>query len=627
MKLSLSDQAQEATAGASEVLERLRAAFTLSARNNSDLVFYSRSRVKDPNSLVAKLFDRQQRYNEHYNLTDVTDIIGYRVVVLYDDQISEALDLTLNVLENCYFTEDKLIDSKNVVESVHEIKFFPRRNRPSDPYRELYDVFVKKFPNLESKKIKMQNASKTDYSSMHIILYMNSYSQGHVKKIPVEIQIRTAIEDVWSEISHKNKYKVQRPNVWSPDIENFYKENERTINIIKDHLDAGIPDQINDVRQTTKSINQAIADLRSTDVSGYDSTILNFVHLMSAGRADAPLRHAMDVYNIEIRKVRLRRSVVGFRRLTEFVGEISSHSENLTDKYTKLNIGYLMHFECLRLKAVTLKEAYEKASKRKLDNEQKADLDKIKKEAMWVYSEIDKLQLNPDMKLKPISLLEFWKFYICRYTNLDGHYLTHLMACASSLPIDPTIDAAHVLRYMVPRLLAYESWVSAEDDRKTIGDTKVTPPNITQIIRNGYADALRLALESRRYLENTPKSKSKDDLIYFRSIREKYICLNNVVLYAADCLTKGVGEVYFSEVGYGIQNLENDVQNLKKMADRARNHHEVSISHTLMIGMYAIGNKVESKIIAKRFKNSQIGGEIWKNLDHRIHEDVDMILN
>ena len=620
MSDNLSQQAQDAIAGANEVLDRLRAAFALSTRNNSELVFYTRSRVKDPSSLVAKLFDRQQRYAGKYNITDVTDIVGYRIVVLYDDQLGDALRLVMTVLRNCYHTDDKLIDSRNVWENIHEVKMFPRRNRQDDPYVSLHNQFCLEHPDVAGTKIKLVDASDSDYSSMHIIIYLNSYSLGSKKRVPVEIQIRTAIEDVWSEISHKNKYKVRRPNVWSPDLAKLYDDNDNRVNIVKQHFDSGLPSQISDIRKTTDKILEQIHHISSNQTSGYQSTVTNLIFQIGVSEIGPKLRRAIDTYDSQLRSFRSRNSLRGAEALARQLRTIRDLTTSVGDTQLRANVESLLNFEIARVEALSIRqELMRLKARRKLTDEVRENREiTLKERAFRAYTAIDDFQRNENALLKSISLCEFWKFYLCRYSDAANHSTSHLISCQSSLIVDPLINSSHVLHYMVPRLLAYDNWEAAEAERETLLKLDVKAGNIIQSMRRKYADSLKFSLASDQKLHSVSIDRSNNDLIHFRSRWDKYISLNNVVQYSSDCLNNGVGEYFFSEIGYGFDQFERDVEKLRTMAERVKVDHQCDFKHTLLIGLDTANRTAEAKKIAQELRSHSD----WDQLPYRLKDDV-----
>ena len=113
-------------------------------------------RVKTESSLMGKLEKKGYKY---HTLSDVTDIVGMRVVTYYTDDVDKVAVIAKNIFD---------IDWKNSVDKrKHQLNAF-------------------------------------GYLSLHYICYLK---KGPLRNIPFEIQMRTALQHVWSAIEHDIGYK------------------------------------------------------------------------------------------------------------------------------------------------------------------------------------------------------------------------------------------------------------------------------------------------------------------------------------------------------------------------------------------------------------------------------------
>ena len=113
-------------------------------------------RVKTDSSLMGKLEKKGYKY---HTLSDVTDIVGIRVVTYYTDDVDKVAVIAKNIFD---------IDWKNSVDKrKHQLNAF-------------------------------------GYLSLHYICYLK---KGPLRNIPFEIQMRTALQHVWSAIEHDIGYK------------------------------------------------------------------------------------------------------------------------------------------------------------------------------------------------------------------------------------------------------------------------------------------------------------------------------------------------------------------------------------------------------------------------------------
>jgi ppGpp synthetase/RelA/SpoT-type nucleotidyltranferase len=113
-------------------------------------------RVKTEESLTGKLEKKGYKYQTIY---DITDLVGIRVVTYYTDDVDKVAVIAKQIFD---------IDWKNSVD---------KRKHQLDSF---------------------------GYLSLHYICYMK---EGPLRNIPFEIQMRTALQHVWSAIEHDIGYK------------------------------------------------------------------------------------------------------------------------------------------------------------------------------------------------------------------------------------------------------------------------------------------------------------------------------------------------------------------------------------------------------------------------------------
>jgi ppGpp synthetase/RelA/SpoT-type nucleotidyltranferase len=113
-------------------------------------------RIKTEESLTGKLEKKGYKYQTIY---DITDLVGIRVVTYYTDDVDKVAVVAKKIFD---------IDWKNSVDKrKHQLNSF-------------------------------------GYLSLHYICYLK---KGPLRKIPFEIQMRTALQHVWSAIEHDIGYK------------------------------------------------------------------------------------------------------------------------------------------------------------------------------------------------------------------------------------------------------------------------------------------------------------------------------------------------------------------------------------------------------------------------------------
>ena len=114
-------------------------------------------RVKTEESLIEKLGRKGDKYK---NLEDITDLVGLRVITFYSDDV----DKVAAIVKNLYVIDwDNSVDKRK----LHELTSF-------------------------------------GYNSLHYICHLK---EGPLSGIPFELQMRTALQHVWSSIEHDIGYK------------------------------------------------------------------------------------------------------------------------------------------------------------------------------------------------------------------------------------------------------------------------------------------------------------------------------------------------------------------------------------------------------------------------------------
>ena len=116
-------------------------------------------RVKTEKSLRGKLEIKGGKYN---TINDVTDLGGIRVITYYTDDVDKVAAIVKNLFK---------VDWENSVD-----------------------------------KRKLHKLDSFGYNSLHYICHLKN-EEGELKDIPFEIQMRTALQHVWSAIEHDIGYK------------------------------------------------------------------------------------------------------------------------------------------------------------------------------------------------------------------------------------------------------------------------------------------------------------------------------------------------------------------------------------------------------------------------------------
>lgn len=155
-----------------------------------------RSRVKDPEHLLAKIIRKRQENYSKYKKLDVCnyekivrDLIGIRCLVLFKEDWQSIHYYILSKFENNveYYIKDDISDFDEDVEHFY-IAEPPKVHIRNGDTRDIYDKVLPPDSVIDGKV----------YRSVHYII--------KYKGVYLEIQVRTLFEEGWGEIDHAVVY-------------------------------------------------------------------------------------------------------------------------------------------------------------------------------------------------------------------------------------------------------------------------------------------------------------------------------------------------------------------------------------------------------------------------------------
>lgn len=155
-----------------------------------------RSRVKNPEHLLAKIIRKKQENHKKYKNLDkhnyekfITDLIGIRCLVLFKADWQSFHHYILSKFENNveYYIKDSILDFDDD-ETHFYIAEKPKVHIRNGDSRDIYDELLSPDSIIDGKI----------YRSVHYII--------KYKGIYLEIQVRTLFEESWGEIDHAVVY-------------------------------------------------------------------------------------------------------------------------------------------------------------------------------------------------------------------------------------------------------------------------------------------------------------------------------------------------------------------------------------------------------------------------------------
>ena len=207
---SLDSEVSQALSGADSVREQLLNVLAMGPKSffRSDHIYAIKCRIKSSESLKNKVLDRRQN-NKKYKAADATDIIGLRLLTLFSDRLPFIVREFLEFVKFGQHSDVGLFCGATLEETLQEVVVYSSLHT-TQIYRSVYENLMSmNFTPRADGIARVKLSPRADYSSIHLVFKTNSYFAHSIKTIPIEVQIRTAFEDVWAEVEHQRRYKAK----------------------------------------------------------------------------------------------------------------------------------------------------------------------------------------------------------------------------------------------------------------------------------------------------------------------------------------------------------------------------------------------------------------------------------
>lgn len=192
--------AHQALSGNEDALKRVMIEMSVGSPSIEDLSYAIRLRAKDDYKIVNKVLDRRNKKPD-YQVSDIRDLIGLRIVTLYRLDCLDIIPKLLDIIDKPSSSNSNVF----VPNSLEEVIIYS--TNPVGDAQALPERLLELFNSRGYKEISCIEEKPSNYSSIHMVAWCLGKYKDEYKKIPIEIQVRTAFEDVWAEIDHKLKYK------------------------------------------------------------------------------------------------------------------------------------------------------------------------------------------------------------------------------------------------------------------------------------------------------------------------------------------------------------------------------------------------------------------------------------
>lgn len=549
---------------AEDVAERLKALTSSLGPDFFSTQFYTRIRVKTYSSIIQKLNKKRWEASsevaeerdegepkkaaaEPYSFYRMTDLVGFRIVTLYDDDIKRAIEHLLSFIRASSGFEEALFspfepaeeDKNDPWDFVREAIFFRRKQVEGvkDIYEALHDDiearFVERFGeqtplfNHHKKKLKLRRPVAGDYSSAHFVLNARGKIRKTVVDIPVEVQIRTASEDIWGEINHRLYYKAKDFYVWTAALQKTYDDMDYWSGETKKTLDE-VRRPVTEFWRRSRVAEDLIREFQEPDVPYHRSLIVTLLYAISKehiGRAEQKLREYDDklkgLEGTVDHKISLGILADGVRLISEASDEFARNRDrisiNAQDRRVTIDMLnqriMLCAIEKVRLDALAVFHY----NRRLIPNKEAEHLDEKTREIELrrVFDAMCEQRNNSGLKVRPAAMLSFWKYLISK--NIEPTLgLHHLQVAASELDDDRSLPRWSVYHIDIRRSLASELF--SEACRLVAANGSRSAPQVfwrspLSIMVQGMLErAFRLLLQSHTRQES--KDERAGDLIF-----------------------------------------------------------------------------------------------------------------
>ena len=557
---------------AEQVATRLRSLINSLGPSFRSKQFYIRVRVKSYESIGNKIYQKRLA-RPTYSLSHLTDIVGLRIVTLSDDDLKDAIEHLLHILETSRGFHEPLFSGRSRWDCVREVRFYKRHITESgqtDIYEQLYnelqstltkDIHPRQQLSFHREKFELVEPDIKTYSSAHFVLNAVGYGSGTSRVVPIEVQVRTVAEDVWAELNHKLLYKAKDLYVWSKELAGSYHELDIDSKSLKSAV-IGLRDHIERFQEHSNNASRAVdyflepqslahASLVVTLLCALGGDGYEFNDLDDNNGEGTNIRDALGDYNRKLRQLleRTRKKRDCARILADCVRlfekmkarfkkslaqQYAKHSlaantvlsdvtknEKLNDE-TKNSITLInQHIILCDLEIVRLRISCAERYNYEIKPSGFSSIGRNKDTRSHLFGtwfdELCRIKNHVDLRIRPMCLILYWKYYVARHYS-EKLALEHLNAAWEHLPFDSTLPEWSVYRVLIPRTLATELHDQVETAVRRLAERRTRAEVVKSAASIGILEkantAARLAVIGFRPYEEVPNGGRRGDIIF-----------------------------------------------------------------------------------------------------------------
>jgi ppGpp synthetase/RelA/SpoT-type nucleotidyltranferase len=428
-----------------------------------DKCYAYKSRVKSDERLIEKVQIRRDDGIKDYEITDITDVVGIRLMTLFRVDMVSIFETIIKIIKYEY----ELAPNPFSKDGFEELIFYT--NRTNDKiHLSLKDVVVK-YKLEDIYKLKQREG---EYSSIHIVVrsknkVKNVHEDDELYFLPVEIQIRTVFEDAWGEVDHKYGYSIRRGKKTNYKVRNpqsilrHLDTLKRFSDACGEYADAIHLSILDDNREETGKANlrSVEADQETIDLFRELKIDVKLVDKYISARALRESGLTKKSRREEDSNDLLLEAAFLFKDLSEKKVEDEVNGHKIFSYYTKMNYAF-----CLL--STNLKKEADEALKIYVDLEKDyQDFLLVKMRLAQAYEKNNYI----DLALKKCD-----EAYLI-YKNIESE------GFVESIEL-PQADFSHIQKYL-PKIYGYFLWIKSE--KMSAIDTR-SAINKTSVLRKAY---------------------------------------------------------------------------------------------------------------------------------------------
>jgi hypothetical protein len=439
-------------------------------------------------------------------------------------------------------------------QALTEVHFYCRAE--GDIYHEGYKVLSKSAPPQYVDRIKhlipphkLDLTKHRPYSSLHIHYRVPAPQSYRVinQSVPVEIQIRTAIEDIWAEIDHVNDFKIRNSSVWNEELEEKYALLDNNSLDLKRIMN-DLQDKVTSIRNTYYQTQDLFLRFKLPQTETYQSLVMllaePLLHRYSP-RDVMPLfwryEELLKSLNPTTPEVEQKAVLASCLDLLGEIRKLFGASRDAIRHDTKDLFDLLLEFETIRLEAVLLSLPIRLYyTQVQAGSSRHASRDARSRQLQQLQFRLNELEAK-HWRTRPTVLFNFWNYYIV--VNLHGDKNPdarfYLFAAYDALLTDQSLPIRSVYKVVVPRAIAQIYFSEALTLETNYRDSELTSYVFRENLQFLFIMAFRFGSEARR--EHNIEHSRRGDLIYGRRPIEKVFDEAYFVQYGVKCFEYDLG--------------------------------------------------------------------------------------